>query len=126
MGIDIFGHIEVRERDNGDWQHVAKVDCSRDHNMFATLANVRNSCNIKHIIPKGIPNDVDYTTKRDVVGWKDAALYASWVSTEELEFAIKEAECYGGINVCVDYTALLAYMRAFEPEFESRFIFWFN
>lgn len=124
MGCDIHGHVETRSR-NCSWCHSMDFDGSREYEMFAALANVRNNGSIKAFEPKGLPDDISYKTKEDYELWRYDAHSHSWVTPDEFETAIKEARKPLGSYINEDYDALLAYMRSFETE-EVRFVFWFD
>ena len=124
MGCDIHGHVETRSR-NCSWRHSMDFDGSREYEMFAALANVRNNGSIKAFEPKGLPDDISYKTKEDYELWRYDAHSYSWVTPDELEKAITEARKSLNVYINEDYDALLAYMRSFETE-EVRFVFWFD
>ena len=59
MGCDI--HIVVEVKKNGKWEYVPEVPENfdqRNYGVFAALADVRNSFNIKGFKPKGLPEDI--------------------------------------------------------------------
>ncbi len=62
MGTDI--HMFVEKRVNGTWKHAGSFGYDgRDYELFAWLADVRNSNLIKSIDqPRGFPADVDPET----------------------------------------------------------------
>ena len=74
MGCDIHVHIEHRDADSkyaNDWKSFAfdGVYFSRSYELFALMANVRNSSgwdrdSIEPVLyPKGIPNDLSWATE---------------------------------------------------------------
>lgn len=62
MGCNIQAHLEIRIA--GQWHYYSLLDLHRNYDLFAKMANVRNSR--KDITPiselKGLPDDVSFMT----------------------------------------------------------------
>jgi hypothetical protein len=87
MGTDIHLHTEIKV--NGVWQHYSQPRIPRDYRLFAKLANVRNHWNIVPIAePRGLPDDVTFTTKFDANRWDDDGHDHSWLTGVELASAL--------------------------------------
>ena len=85
MGCDIHAHIEVKFKDNEEWQHLANPRVERNYNLFALMAGVRNYDEIVPISdPKGLPKDITDITKISYNYWDLDAHDVSWLGVEEL------------------------------------------
>lgn len=75
---------------NGRWEHVGRVDCNRDYELFGKLAGVRNS-SIKPISsPKGFPDDINPLTKWYLNQEEEHSF--SWLDGKELKKLAKWEE----------------------------------
>ena len=129
MGTDIHLHVELKI--NGRWEHYCSPNISRDYNLFAKMANVRNEDReINPIsIPKGLPNDLSVITSYDfLTNWEKDAHSISWFSFKE----ICELEKYLNDNGTYLDTLFKCYLfgNAFDhlPKGveDMRFVFWFD
>ena len=58
MGCDIHGVVQVRYDKDGEYSDAGPIEDSRNYLVFAMLAGVRNSYDIKPISsPRGVPQD---------------------------------------------------------------------
>lgn len=84
MGCDIHLHVEVKHAD-GRWLHYSQPRIERWYDLFAKMADVRNSDEIDPISgPRGLPDDVSETT-RLCHEWDDGDAHSeSWLGREEI------------------------------------------
>jgi hypothetical protein len=100
MGCDIHAHVEIKV--SGKWYHYNHPKIDRYYELFARMANVRNNGSIEPISePRGLPEDITFTTRYDrnwdgVDGHSDSWLSAKevadlgkWVEAKRKEFAPK-------------------------------------
>ena len=101
MGCDIHMHIEVKIR--GKWHHYSAPRISRNYELFARMANVRNFDSfpinpIKPIAePRGFPDDATVITRLDNDLLGEDGHSHSWLNSEEFSALIKwYEELYDG------------------------------
>lgn len=83
MGCDIHAHVEIKV--NGKWHHYNHPSADRSYTMFARMADVRNDDGIEPIsAPRGLPEDVTFTTRFDHDRMRSDAFSESWLSAEEV------------------------------------------
>jgi hypothetical protein len=88
MGSDIHLHTEIKV--NGVWHHYSNPRISRDYDLFAKLADVRNDDEITPIAePRGLPDDLSFTTKFDADYWGRDGHSHSWLTGKELAEALR-------------------------------------
>jgi len=84
MGCDI--HEVVERKGKYGWENSGCPDLNRDYELFAVLAGVRNSYNLKPISePKGIPDDVSSIVRSWVEHWDSDGHSHSWLTLKELK-----------------------------------------
>lgn len=88
MGCDI--HVSVEIKHKGKWLHYSQPSMPRDYQMFALMANVRNSGDHTPISEaKGLPEDITDATKV-IYSYDEADAHSeSWLSSEEFTKLIK-------------------------------------
>ena len=131
MGCDAYTHIEVKINDN--WEHYTYVNMSRNHDLYGTMANVRNENNRVNPIskPRGMPDDANKLTKFEAN--VNDGRYHSFLSMDEMIFLEKEMlEVY---NYAIDYGYIfgnnLENYRNYpedtpEGVTDIRLVFWFS
>jgi len=87
MGCDIHAHFEIKV--NGEWLHYDQPNLKRHYDLFARMANVRNSYRKEKIepiaMPRGLPDDITKTTAFEAdVYWGPDGHSHSWLSSEEI------------------------------------------
>lgn len=91
MGCDIHAHVEIKV--DGKWHHYNHPDIGRNYWLFARMANVRNDGSIKPIAePRGLPEDITFTTKFDRKCWSSDGHSDSWLSAKEVAVLGPEME----------------------------------
>ena len=84
MGCDIHAYLEKKNSD-GTYSYVKDVFESREYNLFAFLAGVRNYIRIKPINDaRGLPTDLSEYVKDEYENWKYDAHSVSWIDVDEL------------------------------------------
>ncbi len=83
MDCDIHFHVEIKV--DGFWEHYNHPRISRRYELFAKLADVRNSFGIEPVSqPKGLPADATLVTKL-CDEYQNADHHShSWLSAEEI------------------------------------------
>lgn len=109
MGCDIHMYAEVKRRD--EWEAVGRVFedesnaaweihpyTGRNYDLFAVLADVRNSFGIRPIAePRGVPDDVSRYVRNEFTKWGCNGHSASWLTVSELEaYPWNEINTHGG------------------------------
>lgn len=84
MGCDIHVHAEVKI--NGKWEHFEAPGVSRNYQLFAKMAGVRNYRDEVSPIaePRGLPEDVTGITKFDSDNWDSDGHSHSYLTSEEI------------------------------------------
>jgi hypothetical protein len=84
VGCDIHAHVEIKI--DGQWHHYNHPSVDRRYELFARMADVRNSTGIDPIAPpRGLPDDITFTTRFDHdEGWGSDAHSESWLSAQEV------------------------------------------
>jgi len=83
MGCDIHMHAEVKI--NGEWHYYGPIEGQRRYGVFARMADVRNSGDIKPVSqPRGIPKDSTFMTKFHSEKWDSDGHSHSWLSAAEV------------------------------------------
>lgn len=84
MGCDIHFHTEVKI--NNRWEHYGHPYVSRNYQLFALLADVRNSAGAIQPIskPKGLPKNVSLVTGLSRKYWGADGHSDSWLSATEI------------------------------------------
>lgn len=87
MGCDVHVHLEVKIK--GKWRHWSAPYVSRNYQLFARMAGVRNATGEYHVEPiarpRGLPADATFETKFDHNHMGVDAHSASWLSGAEVE-----------------------------------------
>jgi hypothetical protein len=64
MGCDIHMYVEYKRKENTNWQDFGgRINPGRNYSIFTNLASVRS--NVTGNKPKGIPDDVAYSSRND-------------------------------------------------------------
>jgi hypothetical protein len=142
MGCDIHLHVEIKI--NGKWEHYQHPKVRRNYNLFALMADVRNSDGdvIPVSRPKGIPDDISFMTKFCLEQDKGKNPHShSWLSAAEiaqLEHEWKqvsgemdhedlEQDLIGAYFFGNSYAGFHLYRRENPRAVEDlRFVFWFD
>ena len=123
MGCDI--HLYVERRENGQWVSADKWTpnpyyenrfyTGRNYELFAMLADVRNSGGITPIAaPRGLPADVSPEVKGESDRWASDGHSHSWLTIAELNaYNWQQPVKYEG---CVDAENYLKWKTFGEPE----------
>jgi len=84
MGCDIYGFLEVRDRE-GVWRFKDKIPDDRDYDWFGVLAGIRNDVNVKPIASlRGIPADISTGIAKRVAHWDGLDGYnCGWLTLED-------------------------------------------
>lgn len=84
MGCDIHLHTEVKI--DGTWYTYGTPNVSRNYDVFAKMANVRNpDGEIKPISePRGLPEDCSVVAGVNAKCWEADAHSHSWLNAEEI------------------------------------------
>lgn len=84
MGCDIHAHSEVKI--NGKWHHLNALQISRDYNLFAKMADVRNGLpKIEPIAePRGLPKGATRLTRFESARYGTDGHSHSWLSAAEV------------------------------------------
>jgi hypothetical protein len=123
MGCDIHGWIEVKVGDK--YVAVKELeDRSRNYKRFAALAGVRNSCEMKHVIPKGIPSDISDTARYHVVSWGVDGHSHSYLPLKDAAEIFLSTD-YGPPYFAKTYP-LLRYFDYDDDVENARLVFWFD
>lgn len=134
MGCDIHALVYAKRRKDA-WapEPVMAFREPRWYPLFAAMAGVRNSFDVDHIEPRGLP---DWTTRNDFpycplcytdVGEGERGILGdhsfSWLTTAEYREALGAAKRHllAGENVA-EYDAVLAFMEAMESDGHEAFI----
>ena len=84
MGCDI--HAVVERKGRYGWLCAGDPDIGRDYELFAVLAGVRNSYDLKPISePKGLPENVSRIFSAYAEHWNSDGHSASWVDLVEMK-----------------------------------------
>lgn len=84
MGCDIHAHIEILV--DGKWEHYAALSLPRNYALFTKLAGVRDVKGITPIAPpRGLPTDITFVTKLDLLRCGTCYHTPSWITAEEAE-----------------------------------------
>ncbi len=135
MGCDIHEYLE-RKKGNGEWSCVEEHcnNLCRNYSFFSLLAGVRMDEHSRgeHLEPKGFPEDACIDAKKHYYFDLELAepnwgYYApSWVTTEELEWVVKQY-CRGESADGCDFYDLLQVMKKYEANgYDCRLVFWFD
>lgn len=132
MGCDIHVHVEVKINDK--WEHYSAPEVPRNYALFAKMAGVRNSGDIEPISkPKGLPDDLTNTTKRDSLRCDESSHSHSWLDLNELRilqkwiYAQKSYPLWDFGQVFGNNLASFMEARGEFPEIRDvRAVFWFN
>jgi len=84
MGCNINAHFEIKV--DGEWLHYSNPSIRIWYDLFAKIANVRNRSGIVPISePKGLPDDLNLTTKlcADYDGVEGH--YHTWLNADEIK-----------------------------------------
>lgn len=89
MGCDIHLHTEIKV--DGKWHHYSQPRVQRDYVLFFKLAGVRGPFDGVNPIaePRGVPNDLSFTTKFDVDYMGDDGHSHSWLTGDELAEVVR-------------------------------------
>ncbi|KKK61066.1 hypothetical protein LCGC14_3018060, partial [marine sediment metagenome] len=94
MGCDIHAHIEIKV--GGEWHHYSQPMVDRDYRLFTRMAGVRKSDVEPISAPRGLPQDITFTTRFDAEQhWGEDGHSHSWLSCKELAALV---EWYDGLH----------------------------
>ena len=143
MGCDIHFHTEIKV--NGVWHHYSQPRLNRDYDLFAKLAGVRNYSGLSFTPPRGLPDDVSFTTRLcyEHDGPEPYVHSASWLSGKELAEIVRWDDARQGhnVNLSLEHSRGLGYLFGngwesyprsedspdFPAEVEDvRCVFWFD
>ena len=95
MGTDIVTAIEYQEPDSDCWAFIAEVAIERDYLLFAIIAGVRNSFDVKPIVVerRGHPDDMSPDTKYVMDGSDQSK---TWLVMSEV---LEVIEMYKGLGL---------------------------
>lgn len=139
MGCDIHVHVEIKI--GGKWHHYSQPDVDRNYTLFARMAGVRNGNMVDPIAePRGLPEDVSYTTRfvreyDGVDGHSD-----SWLSADEVvglgEWMREQAKQWGADHYSIESQFgyifgngwdIKKYPNDYPSQLEdARIVFWFD
>jgi hypothetical protein len=138
MGCDIHLHTEVKI--GGTWHHYSERSVSRNYDLFALMAGVRNRTGITPISdPKGLPDDMSFMTRFAARWWQVDGHSHSWLGAEEIHKLYELIQdkvdlsrdfgyCFGGYwSGFHEYRNNLEEGCGIPNEVEDvRFVFWFD
>lgn len=131
MGYDIYAFIEYQPQHGGydRYRYFGDLNISHQYALFAVLAGVRNSENIRCVAnPKGMPNKLSWRVEEEYEGCGPNARAESWLTTNEISEALiflakMKGEATDELKATDELRAVLAMMRHLK---DPRLVFWFN
>ena len=126
MGTDITLHAEIKFND--EWHHYSELHIKRFYDLFAYMANVRNTGQIIPISsPKGLPDDITAVTRLHFKMKERDAYNMSWLSSAEAKKLFSIAYTRPNDH-CEDFGYLFgsSYSSYIEDIQDYRFVMWFR
>lgn len=128
MGCDIHAYVEYRPAGRSDWLSFGgQFVLYRNYDIFGHIAAVRRG-DIKPVVPpRGIPDDLGFSTKDH---WGESDWHTpGWLTVDEYWDALARAHEHGGVSpqAMLEWSALGAAMTQFKTLGSAvRFVFWFD
>lgn len=133
MGCDIHAHVEVKVKNK--WLHWDELKIERDYDLFEKMAGVRGDVKNAIAPPRGLPKDINPSTKlaSDIEGIDGHS--HSWLSIDELlplenitkgtwPFGYLFGNCWCGFKDTEDNSSEAAARKLGVTD--ARLVFWFD
>ena len=122
MGADAHFYVERKKFEAGGWWPDAQIFVPRCYSLFAYMGDVRGETGWH--TPRGLPEDASFTAREDFES--DYNHTPSWMTPREYGATLDKV-IEDGVELPVEYTAVLEYMLALGDEGdEVRLVFFYD